>query len=173
MSVNPITAVGASGGPTVAAPAPATSTGSSTSTAAGANSSTGTKTSGTTAMPGGLLDRDAFLKLLVAQLKYQDPTKPMDSSQLVSQSAQLSVVDKLNEISTLLTSSGAANRLSLGGSLVGKQITFPDVDGTLKSAIATSVSFDGTNTVVHAGTFDVPLEMVRSIAAAPGGAAAS
>ena len=47
-----------------------------------------------------MLDRDAFLKLLVAQLKYQDPSKPVDASEMISQSASLSVVDKLDQIST-------------------------------------------------------------------------
>ena len=46
------------------------------------------------------LDRDAFLKLLVAQLKYQDPSKPVDASEMISQSASLSVVDKLDQINT-------------------------------------------------------------------------
>ena len=50
-----------------------------------------------------MLDRDAFLKLLVAQLKYQDPTKPADASQMVAQSAQLTMVDRLNEIASQLT----------------------------------------------------------------------
>ena len=36
----------------------------------------------------------AFLKLLVAQLKYQDPSKPMDSSEFMAQNAQLTALEK-------------------------------------------------------------------------------
>jgi flagellar basal-body rod modification protein FlgD len=114
-----------------------------------------------------LLDRDAFLKLLVAQLKYQDPSKPVDPSEMISQSASLSVVDKLDQISTLLTDSGATNRLSLGGSIIGKQVTFAGPDGYPVTQTVSSVTFDGTTMVLHAGDWDVPIDSVKSIAAAP------
>jgi flagellar basal-body rod modification protein FlgD len=113
------------------------------------------------------LDRDAFLKLLVAQLKYQDPTKPVDASEMISQSASLSVVDKLDQISTLLTDSGATSRLSLAGSVIGKQITFMGPDAYPVTQTVSSVSFDGTSMVLRAGDWDVPMDSVRSIAAAP------
>lgn len=113
------------------------------------------------------LDREAFLKLLVAQLKYQDPSKPMDSSEMISQSAQLSVVDKLEAISSTLTDAGAANRLALGGSVIGKQVTYLDKDGATASAIVTGVAFDGATTVLKAGTTDIPLASVKSITTAP------
>jgi flagellar basal-body rod modification protein FlgD len=113
------------------------------------------------------LDRDAFLKLLVAQLKYQDPSKPVDASEMISQSASLSVVDKLDQISTLLTDSGATNRLTLGGSIIGKQITFSGPDGFPVTEIVTAVSFDGTAMVLRAGDWDVPIDAVRSIAVPP------
>lgn len=109
------------------------------------------------------LDREAFLKLLVAQLKYQDPSKPMDSSEMISQSAQLSVVDKLEAISTTLTDSSAANRLSLGGAVIGKRVTYLDTSGTTLSALVTGVAFDGATTVLKAGTTDIPLASVKSI----------
>lgn len=114
-----------------------------------------------------MLDRDAFLKLLVAQLKYQDPSKPVDASEMISQSASLSVVDKLDQISTLLTDTGATNRLSLGGSIIGKQITFAGPDGYPVTQLVTSVSFDGTSMILRAGDWDVPIDSVKSIAAAP------
>lgn len=112
------------------------------------------------------LDREAFLKLLVAQLKYQDPSKPMDSSEMISQSAQLSVVDKLESISSTLIESSSANRLTLGGAVIGKQVTYLDKDGATASALVTGVAFDGATTVLKAGTTDIPLASVKSISTA-------
>jgi flagellar basal-body rod modification protein FlgD len=112
------------------------------------------------------LDREAFLKLLVAQLKYQDPSKPMDSSEMISQSAQLSVVDKLESISSTLTESNSANRLTLGGAVIGKQVTYLEKDGATASALVTGVAFDGATTVLKAGTTDIPLASVKSISTA-------
>ncbi|MDJ0767463.1 MAG: flagellar hook capping FlgD N-terminal domain-containing protein [Ilumatobacter sp.] len=113
--------------------------------------------------PGALLDRDAFLKLLVAQLKYQDPTKPVDASQMVAQSAQLTMVDRLNEIASTLDATAASNRWSLAGGLVGKDVTFEDEDGTLRIERVTSVRVDGDDLVLSAGAFSVPLAAVESV----------
>ncbi len=113
------------------------------------------------------LDRQAFLKLLVAQLRYQDPSKPMDASEMISQSAQLSVVDKLGEISTALASSGITDRLMLAGSVIGKQVTFPGTDGVATSATVSSVRFVSGSMVLSAGEWDVPISAVTAIAPAP------
>jgi flagellar basal-body rod modification protein FlgD len=113
------------------------------------------------------LDRDAFLKLLVAQLKYQDPSKPVDASEMISQSASLSVVDKLDQISTLLTDGGATNRLTLGGSIIGKQITFAGPDGFPVTQVVSAVAFDGSTMILRAGEWEVPLDAVRAITAVP------
>src|SRR5581483_10586188 len=45
-----------------------------------------------TTNPAGSLDYDAFLRLLIAQMKNQDPTKPTDPSQFVAQLASFSSV---------------------------------------------------------------------------------
>jgi flagellar basal-body rod modification protein FlgD len=173
MSISPIGSVTAA---TTPSPATGTATGTPSSTTSGTGATTGTTTGATTGATTNpaMLDRDAFLKLLVAQLRYQDPNKPMDSAEMVSQSASLSVVDKLDQISQVLTDSGVANRLSLGSSIIGKQVTFLDPQGVSQTAIASSISFDGTAMVVRAGTFDVPVDSIRSVTAAPvSGAAAS
>jgi len=113
--------------------------------------------------PAGLLDREAFLKLLVAQLRYQDPTKPLDPTEMVSQSAQLTVVDKLNEISTALSQSSSIDRLALAGSVIGKDITFASPDGYPVTEQVTSVRFDGTSLVLRTPTYEVALESVQVI----------
>jgi len=45
-----------------------------------------------------------FMTMLIAQMKYQDPTKPMDSAQMTSQLAQLSTVDGINQLNTTMSS---------------------------------------------------------------------
>jgi flagellar basal-body rod modification protein FlgD len=164
MSVAPISGVtSATSTPTTTKTTPATSTNGS-----------GSSSSITSKVPGGLLDREAFLKLLVTQLRYQDPSKPLDSGEMISQSAQLSVVDKLQEIADLIEGNGPANRFAVGGALIGKQITFTGPDGSPKTAVASAISFDGPNMVIRAGTFDVPIDAVRSVSTPPvAGAAAS
>lgn len=113
------------------------------------------------------LDRDAFLKLLVAQLKYQDPSKPVDPSEMISQSAQLSVVDQLDAIKQQLVSTSGSDRLGLGSSLIGKQIAFNDSTGAVITAVVSSVSFSGTSTVVTAGEWQVPTDAILGVAGAP------
>lgn len=51
----------------------------------------------------GKVDQDMFLKLLVAQLKNQDPLAPQDSTQFVAQLATFSSLDQLIGIKDLLS----------------------------------------------------------------------
>ena len=53
------------------------------------------------------IGQDAFLKLLVAQLQNQDPTKPQDNGEFIAQLATFSSLEKLTEISTKLDALGA------------------------------------------------------------------
>jgi flagellar basal-body rod modification protein FlgD len=76
----------------------------------GTNSSTSStgSTSGTSAAD----LQNTFLQLLVAQLKNQDPTNPMDSSQMTSQLAQISTVQGISQLNTSLSS--LSTQLSAG-----------------------------------------------------------
>jgi flagellar basal-body rod modification protein FlgD len=62
--------------------------------------------SAVTPRPDGL-GRDAFLKLLVTQLQHQDPTKPKDDTEFISQLATFSSLDKLGEIEKSVQTLGA------------------------------------------------------------------
>ena len=141
----------------------ATDTSSDQTDGTSGSGSSGSSGSSTPVNPVGLLDREAFLKLLVAQLRYQDPTKPLDPTEMVSQSAQLTVVDKLNEISTALSQSSSIDRLALAGSVIGKDITFASPDGYPVTEQVTSVRFDGTSLVLRTPTYEVALESVQVI----------
>lgn len=117
--------------------------------------------------PGALLDRDAFLTLLVTQLKYQDPSNPADTSQLLTQSAQLTMVDRLNEIADSMSESSAIDRMTLAGTLIGRDVTFRADDGTTRTERVESIRFQAGEMIVRAGAYAVPLGAIVELSAAP------
>ncbi|RRJ65359.1 flagellar hook capping protein [Paenibacillus oralis] len=68
------------------------------------------------------LGKDDFLKLMITQLRYQDPLSPMDNAQFVAQTAQFTSLEQLVNISDQL----AAMQESLGNEsgLIGKEVTW-------------------------------------------------
>jgi flagellar basal-body rod modification protein FlgD len=66
-----------------------------------------TTSSPSTIKRGDDLDRDAFLKLLVAQMNNQDPLNPMDGQQMATQLAQFSSVEQLLKLNETIEAQGA------------------------------------------------------------------
>src|SRR6185295_12072708 len=92
------------------------------------NSSAGSAASASTSAANGNSE-DRFLKLLVAQLKNQDPLNPMDNAQVTSQMAQIQTVsgiEKLNSTVLGLNAQFAQLQALSGASLVGHDVL---VDG--------------------------------------------
>ena len=65
-----------------------------------------------------------YMKLLIAQLKAHDPESPMDSSQMVSQLAQLSQLQQADALNNKFDQILAVTENNYAGSLVGKTVTF-------------------------------------------------
>ena len=72
------------------------------------------------------VDYQSFLKLLVAQMKNQDPTKPMDSTQYVAQLATFSQVEQSVQMNKRLEYILQSSALSQADSLIGRQLTSAD-----------------------------------------------
>ncbi len=102
------------------------------------------------------LGKDAFLKLLVAQLRYQDPSSPTDSSQMMAQTAQYSMVEKLSDL--LVT-----NQSSSAIALVGKEVVWDNALGVEQSGVVTGVSISGGKAVLEVGDESVSLESVMKV----------
>ncbi len=80
------------------------------------DSSAGTTTSATQEMS------DRFLKLLVTQLKNQDPMNPMDNAEMTSQLAQMSTVEGITQLNTTLGELSRSSQMLQGASLVGHTV---------------------------------------------------
>lgn len=85
--------------------------------------------------------QDRFIKLLVAQVKNQDPLKPLDNAEMTSQMAQISTVtgiEKLNTTLQQLVSSSEDARAVEAMGLIGRQVFVPGSSMSLngESAIA-------------------------------------
>ncbi|MCM1189518.1 MAG: flagellar hook capping protein [bacterium] len=69
------------------------------------------------------MDKDAFLQLLVAQMQYQDPLEPTSNTEFISQYAQFSQVEQMQNMA-------ASTELSRASSLVGQQVYIKTTDSS-------------------------------------------
>ena len=110
-------------------------------------------------------DKDTFLKLLVAQLKYQDPTNPTDATQFMSQTAQFTVVEKLDALSALDQKVLDATRAQSAASLIGRQVTYTDYSGTSRTGTVTGTTFGSQNPALTIDGTQVALDSVTAVGA--------
>ena len=76
------------------------------------------------------LDQDMFLKLMLEQLKYQDPLNPMSNQDFLAQQAQFTQLEQLQQLNeTIEANSG----LTQGMDLIGKEVTLMDPDDPQKT----------------------------------------
>jgi len=87
---------------------------------------TGTGSDASNASASASLNYDSFLKLLVAQMKNQDPTEPMDSTQQIAQLATFSQVEQTIKTNTNLESLLQRTSLSEANAVIGKTVTSAD-----------------------------------------------
>jgi flagellar basal-body rod modification protein FlgD len=112
---------------------------------------------------GSLGDQDTFLQLMVAQMKYQDPMNPTDSSQFLSQTAQFTSLEKMSAVAdqmTLLTQSQSAFGAA---SLIGKTVRWVDDTGAEKSGTVGGTTFTASGPLLSVDGQAVPLTLVTSV----------
>jgi flagellar basal-body rod modification protein FlgD len=114
-------------------------------------------------------DKDMFLKLLVAQMKYQDPNEPVDTSQFLSQNAQFTMVERLNNLMELDEDILRASRIQTAGGLLGQEVTWAAADGSDLAGVVTSVSWETTPPTLSVGDLILTLDDVKSVGKASSG----
>ena len=112
----------------------------------------------------GQLGTDAFLQLLVAQLRYQNPLAPTDGAAMLQQTATFTQVETLQAIAEINQQLMGFQQVTMGLGLVGKEVDAITADGQPITGQVTSMRFtvDGPFLRIDDGS-EIPMENVVSV----------
>lgn len=113
------------------------------------------------------LDKDAFLQLLVAQMKYQNPLSPVDSNEYLAQAAQYASVEQLENMAQSQAELRSMQMVSIATDLVGKEVTAVNsFTGAQVTGIVEGIRF-GSEPVLIVDGAEVALSSVISVGRVP------
>ncbi len=91
------------------------------------------------------LDKDDFMRIMITEMRHQDPTKPMDSDRMATQMAQITSVEQLknvsNAIEKMADKNNASDRLAMSG-MIGRSVTVDKGRFTHQKGTISPINFD-------------------------------
>ena len=117
--------------------------------------------------PSQTMDSEVFMKLLVTQLRNQDPSSPMDTNQMISQQTQLAMMEQITNQTTTANEGFSLQMRTSASALVGREVSYTGPDGKAVTGTATSVSFAESVPKVTVGGKEVALDLISGITATP------
>ncbi|QDZ02722.1 flagellar hook assembly protein FlgD [Nitratireductor mangrovi] len=115
--------------------------------AAGANTAAQESSTGQS----NLVDYNSFLKLLVTQMKNQDPTKPMESTDYIAQLATFSQVEQTLQTNTKLEQLMQLSLLGQADAIIGRTVS--SADGTVSGKVdEVRIGSNGMVAILENGT---------------------
>jgi flagellar basal-body rod modification protein FlgD len=124
------------------------------------------------------LGKDAFMKLLVTQIRNQDPLQPTDNQDFIAQLAQFSTLEQtqaLNDnivgLAVLQQSNALLAQLTSSSALIGQSVTYLDPEsGEGLEGTVSSVKIEDGLAVLNIDGKSVPLVNVVEVNGMPAGA---
>jgi flagellar basal-body rod modification protein FlgD len=116
---------------------------------------TGSATSAAPANPGQVLGKDDFLKLMVAQLKAQNPLEPSNGTEYISELAQFSQLEQTTNLAQTSSQTAAAQRVAQAVQLIGHTVSYrdPSTGATLKGLVqSVEITSSGASLTVEGAT---------------------
>jgi flagellar basal-body rod modification protein FlgD len=102
------------------------------------------------------LDFQSLLKIILTQLTYQDPLKPVDNFEFVSQLAQFSQLQQSQTLNDQITNLLAAQAATQATSLLGRTVDFETAQGSLNGVVQ-SVTFSSGQPQLTIKTPDITI----------------
>ena len=115
------------------------------------------------------MDSEVFMKLLVTQLRNQDPSSPMDTNQMISQQTQLAMMEQVTNQTTTANEDFSLQMRMAAANLVGTQVSYTDAaSGAAVTGTATAVSYAKSVPTVTVNGKEVDLDVISGITTASG-----
>ena len=124
------------------------------------------------AEPSDISDSQAFMKLMIEQLKNQDPLNPLDSSEFTVQLAQINSLEQLITLNETMDRYFSTGRLAEATTLIGRAVEGFDANGVYVSGEVESVEMIEGEPLLHVGDQLLLLEQVVVVEAAEDGSSA-
>ena len=112
------------------------------------------------------LDGEMFMQLLVTQLRSQDPSSPMDTNAMMTQTTQLASMEALTNLTNLTQETFSLQMRIAAAGLVGKEVGYVDEAGKPQKGIATAVSFVDAVPTVTIGDKSIRLDAISGVTTA-------
>jgi flagellar basal-body rod modification protein FlgD len=112
---------------------------------------------------GGAWGQNTFLKLLIAEMQHQDPLQPTDSAAMMTQMAQFSAVEGLNNVNKQLTALNVQQDFASSITMIGKSVSWLDEKGALHSGTVQAVKPSPTGAILTIDGSDIFSGQVREV----------
>ncbi len=110
------------------------------------------------------LGKDSFLKLLVTELRHQDPTKPMEDKEFISQMAQFSSLEQMSNLNKEMKSLVMSAKSAEAYGILGKEIeAYDPVQKKPVTGIVNSVFYKGEELMIGVGKEEVSMKNIHSV----------
>ena len=113
-------------------------------------------TTATTNVAKNTLGKDDFLKLLVTQMQYQDPSKPMENTDFIAQMAQFTSLEQMNNLVT-------ATQMTQATAYLGKTVAWENDKGEISTGKVSSISLSGSTVNLIIGSDKVSIDKIQSV----------
>lgn len=124
---------------------------------------TGLYTTQPTRTPKQTMDGEMFMSLLVTQLQNQDPSSPMDTNQMISQTTQLAMMEKMTDLTTTNEENFSLQMRTAAAALLGQEVSYAGADGASITGIATAVSYAGPVPTVTVDGKEIALDIISGV----------
>jgi len=115
------------------------------------------------AAAGGVLGKDDFLKLLTAQLRFQNPLSPLEDADFIAQMAQFSALEQMTNVAEGMDRLGFAAQVGEAVALIGRTVEWQGADGTTLSGVVESVTIDDGALHLRIGEHEITPSQVRRV----------